>query len=1073
SGSPATDYPGDAQSTDQVNIGVNVDYTNSPVISATLPNLIATLTFGDRLITGAATATNTLTINSGVVLSVTGQILQKHTTAGVLNSGFTAQVSAIQTYLQGSGTINCASLAVGDNTTPTANGVVNISKVILGAAAGGNTPTLNITGDLSINTQCRNNAGNTQILSNSDAQFLFTQGTLTLGGQIKLADAGANSYPDSKFRPASVFSMDLYNNNDSPVLNLQNAQALVSDNGDLGNKFDFYNVVQAGGSGTTTVNYTGTTNQEVYNYVSGSTVNNYVDNDVVEDDYVIYQNLGFSGSGTKTVDADSPGTLIVGRDFTLAAGTEVVDFATNNCALLVGNNYTTGTGSTFNAGTRPVFISASFANSGTSNFGTSLVTFNSGAEETLSTVNPQSFTNLAFAGGGVYDMNAGSFQISCQGVLTMSNFSQLNAGGKLTLNSDATGSASIAAIPSDCAINGVVNVQRYVNAYRSYRLVSSPVTDITATGDAALDANGNKIYSINYLLDNTYLVGTSGVPGGFDKAGNPTLYLFRENLVPNNSTFTGGNFRGIGYIGNSPSYTIDNDGQNYSIPVGNGYLFFFRGSRKQKTLAQLTVVGAAATTDTLNAKGLLNQGTITVSHWYTGTPGLLYTGTSGNPAIDGFNLVGNPYASSIDWDTFSDSNPSAPIYGPGLSSIIALLNPTGQVSSGNYGYYVPGVGGTNNATNIIPSGVGFFVQATPGGANTLTFTEAAKINTQPAALSLFMAKKPPVASVKQSIRLQMVADSVNTDETLINFNANAKLQYNAMEDARYRVGTGKVSLASLSADQAPLGINQLPWAKQRIIRLKVSATASGNYTLKLKDIQGIPQLYTVSLKDAGAKDSVDLRKTGSYSFAVNTADTATFGSNRLSLVISENPSLMYKLVSFDAKKTIGAQQVELQWKTENEENYTRFTLERSTDNGKTFNVIKGFTSNDAGSYSYLDKNPSYGMNFYRLKQEDIDNNITYSQTQQIDIINRENRVICVYPNPAKHTINLCITTKTRNIDRYNILVTNSSGIIVRQVLSSQADWQSNISSLLTGTYLVRVINSKDKSLVGEAKFVKL
>lgn len=1072
SGSAATDYPGDAQSTDQVNIGVNNDYTNAPVVSATLPNLIASLTFGDRLITGASTTTNTLTINSGATLTVTGQLLQKHTTAGVLNSGNTSMVNAIQTYIQGGGTVNCGSLAVGDNTAPMADGVVNITKVILGAAAGGSTITMNITGDLSINTQSRDDAGNTQVLSNSDAQFSLTQGTLTIGGQIKLTDAGANSFT-GLFEPASIFSIDLFNNSDSPVLNLQNAQALNCQSGNVGNKFDFYNVVQAGGSGTSTVNYTGTTDQEVYNNVSGSTVDNYVDNDPL-DDFVVYQNLGFSGSGTKIMHADSPtGTLIVSGNFTLAPGTEVVDFATNNCALLVGGNYTTGSGSTFNAGTRPIFISASFNNAGTSNFGTAAVTFNSGAEEMLTTVGPQLFTNLAFAGGGIYDMNAGSFHISSQGVLTMSNFSQLNANGKLTLNSDADGSATVAAIPSDCAINGVVDVQRYVNAYRSYRLVSSPVTDTTSAGDAATDTHGNKVYSINYLLNNTYLTGTAGTPGGFDKAGNPTLYLFRENLVPSNSTFTSGNFRGIGYISNSPSYTIDNDGQNYSIPVGNGYLFYFRGSRNQKTLTELTTAGAAATDDTLNAKGLLNQGTITVSHWYTGTPELLYSVTSGNAAIEGFNLVGNPYASSIDWDTFSDSTATAPIYGPGLSPIIALMNPTGQTSSGNYGYYAPGVGGTNNATNIIPSGVGFFVQATPGGTNTLTFTEAAKTNTQPAAISLFMAKKPPVGNTKQSIRLLMSADSVNTDETLINFSFNTKPQYDLKEDARYRNGTGKVSLASMSGDQVPLGINQMPWSKNRTIPLKVSATASGNYNLTLKSIQGIPQLYTVALKDAYTRDSVDLRKAATYSFAINTADTATFGASRFSLVISEDPAKQCELLSFDAQRTGIVPQVQLQWKTKNEADYTRFTVERSTDNGKTFNVLTGFTSTDAGNYSYLDNNPSYGTNLYRLKQVDIDNNVTYSQTQKVDIINRDNRVVCVYPNPAKSSINLCIVTKTRDVDRYNILVTNSSGVIVRQVLSSRADWQSNISSLLTGTYLVRVLNSKDRSLVGEAKFVKL
>ena len=223
---PATDYPGDAQSTDQVNIGVNVDYTNSPVIAATLPNLICSLTFGDRLITGSATATNNLTVNTLSILNISGQVLQNHTSAGVFNSGNTAPVNAIQTYIQGSGSINCGSFAVGDNTTPAADSVINITKVILGSAAGGSHINLNVTGNFSINTQSRDDAGNTLVVSNSDAQFSFAQGNLTIGGQIQLTDGGANSFNHSQFQPASTFSMDLYNNSDSTVLNLQNAERL-------------------------------------------------------------------------------------------------------------------------------------------------------------------------------------------------------------------------------------------------------------------------------------------------------------------------------------------------------------------------------------------------------------------------------------------------------------------------------------------------------------------------------------------------------------------------------------------------------------------------------------------------------------------------------------------------------------------------------------------------------------------------------------------------------------------------------------------------------------------------------
>ena len=99
--------------------------------------------------------------------------------------------------------------------------------------------------------------------------------------------------------------------------------------GNVGNKVDFYNVVQTGGSGVAKVNYTGTTDQEVYNYVSGATVDNIIDHTGADaGDGVVYENLGFGGSGTKTVDAAiTIGHLIVGGMVTLAPGTETVDLS--------------------------------------------------------------------------------------------------------------------------------------------------------------------------------------------------------------------------------------------------------------------------------------------------------------------------------------------------------------------------------------------------------------------------------------------------------------------------------------------------------------------------------------------------------------------------------------------------------------------------------------------------------------------------------------------------------------------------------------------------------------------------
>ena len=140
-------------------------------------------------------------------------------------------------------------------------------------------------------------------------------------------------------------------------------------------------------------------------------------------------------------------------------------------------------------------------------------------------------------------------------------------------------------------------------------------------------------------------------------------------------------------------------------------------------------------------------------------------------------------------------------------------------------------------------------------------------------------------------------------------------------------------------------------------------------------------------------------------------------------------------------------------------------------------MINSVTASAQGTYSFLDQNPSTTVqNFYRLKQEDINNAITYSKVVTIQYSDLSNNItdnLNLYPNPANSAINLAIISAPDETATYNIKFVNSSGLVVKEVNSSQPSWQGNISSLKPGTYFVRVFSNKDESLVGRTKFVKL
>jgi len=666
--------------------------------------------------------------------------------------------------------------------------------------------------------------------------------------------------------------------------------------------------------------------------------------------------------------------------------------------------------------------------------------------------------------------NTGTFYVGSTSVINPTGTSASisnGTGNQFTLQSDNYGSATISALSSTATISGSFTVQRYLTGgtlqYRGYRLLSSPVNA------------GSGWYSINYLLSDIWLTATTtSASGGFDNTtpANPTLYLYRENLTPSYTTFLNSNFIAVNNLKNAPTYGM-HDAVPYNttnIFVGDGYLCFFRGSRKTLTYSQATTVTTIPTTATLNATGTINYGQIIVKNWFTPASTKLSFSSSSPVGSQGFNLVGNPYPSSIDWETYQTATSGTGIYAPNVLATIYLLDP----KSHNFGAYIKGGNGagTNNASNIIVSGQGFFVTAQNTSAQ-LQFNESAKTNTQVVVPKLLMGAPTDEASV-QYLRLKLAEDSVNTEDIVVRFKSDATPIYDQNIDAAYKTGQGRVNLASISSDQVDLAINTLPLPKQTplTIGLNFNVTVDGNYTLNLTDLVGIPKLFDVRLTDGYKKGTSNLKEKNTYSFNVVKGDSTSFGPKRFALVISQSAAYAYRLVGFTATK-MPAMQVNLAWKTANEESYVNFTIERSIDNGKTYNFIGSIRGSALGSYSIIDKSPINGLNLYRLKQDGIYSGITYSQVLPVlyaEGVGAAN--VSVYPNPAGNSINLVIKPQNNEATTYGIKFVNNLGVVVKEITSSQPSWSGSIDGLKTGAYIVTVANNKTQSFIGESKFVK-
>jgi len=846
-----------------------------------------------------------------------------------------------------------------------------------------------------------------------NATFNITGGTVALTGSVQTSNG-----------TSSTSTLSVAN----ATLQLAGATALS------GLSATGTNTVTFNGAGAT-VQYSGTSAQTVYTSAAITGLASGVS----------YTNISFSGSAIKTA---SSGNLTVTGNFT------------NSLTLNDGTDYINLSSPTV------VFSGAAQSIAGGNGTGTT-------------------FYNVQFSGSGTKTIASGNAYIASSGILTMSGGSAaLAAGGLLTLNSDATGSATVAQIPTGNSITGNVNVQRYItggSGYRTYRLISSPVYAATVAP--------NNIYSINYLQNSIYLTGNAG--GGFDKTSNPTIFLYREDQTPSNATFTSGNYWGISAINNAPAYNYYMNGGStaYNIPAGNGYMFFFRGNRASATVGTETLTSyTTPVTATLSTSGTLNQGQVVVHNWYTpASANIGYTGvgTTGNYPVRGFNLVGNPYASSIDWSTFSNTVTTAPIYGANVAPTVWTFDP----GTKNFATYNASTGiSTGNGGKIIASGQGFFVQATVASPS-LTFQESAKSNTQVTGTKLLMDRRTNLNTLSQGaygsyMRLKLITDSANYSDVVVGFNTTSTTKFNPLEDSRFIAGLGNLeAICAYSSDSVKTAAKWMPFPRNNsneVIRLHVYGSASGQYTISRTELNQIPALYEIWLMDAYKKDSLDIKNNNTYVFDMNVGDTSSYGDNRFQLVIRQNPALAVHLLNFTASKVVNGSQIV--WVTENEENYTNFAVERSTDGGKTYDIIDGLASSAQGTYSFLDKSPADGANMYKLQMTDLNGNITWSNVVTIMYGSAASLVktgIVIYPNPAKSTLNLDIGPGFNSTDgelssaSYRVQISNILGSVVTQTTISQQNWQTDVSSLMPGTYVIQVVNKNNNTVVGQGTFIKL
>lgn len=400
---------------------------------------------------------------------------------------------------------------------------------------------------------------------------------------------------------------------------------------------------------------------------------------------------------------------------------------------------------------------------------------------------------------------ASSGNLDIRGALTLTN-GALNTNGLVTLISDALGTARIAPVTGG-SINGNMIVQRYIDAgATNWRFLTSPVSgvDFEAWDDDFVTTGfvGSDFPSFSFISIQGYDETATGVSSnGWDPLTNSSDPI---NAGAGFLVFCGDNLNG------TQPFTIDVEGPPY---IGN----------------------------------------VNIPVTYT---------SSGGATEDGWTLVGNPYASVIDWDSPNWTKTN-------MNNAIYVWDPDND----QYASYISGVG-TNNGDRYIASGQAFWVQA--NGTNpVLEATENVKHDdTTP-----FFDQEAP----KDLLRVTLNGNN-KFDEIVVRFKDGFQTGFEFSSDALKRFSTSYTApqfatiMTNSDNNSQYLSINSLPELTAETqglsIPLLTYTPITGSYTFNFDGIESFAPDACLFLEDTQNGTFIDMRTQSSYTAIIQSYQLA-------------------------------------------------------------------------------------------------------------------------------------------------------------------------------------------------------
>ncbi len=275
------------------------------------------------------------------------------------------------------------------------------------------------------------------------------------------------------------------------------------------------------------------------------------------------------------------------------------------------------------------------------------------------------------------------------------------------------------------------------------------------------------------------------------------------------------------------------------------------------TRSQGYTVQAPASTRPVRFTGTFNTG--------NQSSGTLSRGTATDA---GWQLLGNPYPSPLDWSTV------APSQRPGMDAAIYVFQSTGQYT-GTYRSYTNGVG----TSPLVEAGSGYFARVSTAGTDgAVNLTNANRVTTFGAQNTFGR------TAADQRPQLQLrVANADLADVTYLYFENGASTAVEAERDAVKLTNPSGLSLGTL-AGATPLaiqGLAPLTGTAEVVIPLMLAAPAAGSYAFEVAELANFGGM-AIYLRDTETGTQQALTANGRYAFTLASGAAA---AGRFALVL--------------------------------------------------------------------------------------------------------------------------------------------------------------------------------------------